>query len=405
MLYQLYEMWHASMAPWRLMGDTVRQNIEGYGAAFGLPPAVNQDLTAGLRVFERLTRRYEKPTFGLHTTTVEGVETAVHQEVLRSRPFCDLVQFRRETTRRDPRLLVIAPLSGHFATLVRGTVEALLPSYDVYVSDWKNARDVPIDQGCFDLDGYIDYVIDFLGELGPETHVLAVCQAAVPALAAVALMSAEDEAAAPRSLTLMAGPIEPRSSPTAVNRFATSWPLEWFRQNLITNVPARYAGGSREVYPGFLQLGSFMGMNLDNHVSSHVRYFDDVSKGDERAAQLHERFYDEYFSVMDLTAEFYLQTVDSVFQRFELARGTMVSRGRPVEPAAIRRTALMTIEGARDDISGLGQTRAAHDLCSSLASDMRAHYEQPDVGHFGVFSGHHWRSEVLPRLNAFIEAH
>jgi poly(3-hydroxybutyrate) depolymerase len=404
-LYQLYEMWHASMAPWRLMGAAVRQSVDGYGAAFGAPKAASQDLSAGWQVFERLTRRYEKPAFGLPTTVIDGAKTVVREEIQRSLPFCNLLHFRRDSARHDPRLLLIAPMSGHFATLARGTVEALLPGYDVYVTDWKNARDVPADQGCFDLDSYIDYVIDFLRELGPETHVLAVCQAAVPALAAVALMSAEDKGTAPRSMTLMAGPIEPRSNPTAVNRFATAWPLEWFRQGTIAEVPARYAGASRRVYPGFLQLGSFMAMHPDNHITSHVRYLEDLAKSDERATQSHERFYDEYFSVMDLTAEFYLQTVDSVFQKFELARGTMVSRGRPVRPAAITGTALMTIEGERDDISGLGQTRAAQDLCSSLPADMRAHYVQPDTGHFGVFSGHHWRNEVLPRLSAFIEAH
>lgn len=280
------------------------------------------------------------------------------------RPFCSLTHFAREAAADHPRVLVVTPLSGHFATLLRDTVDALLPEHDVYITEWANARDVPRDHGRFDLDDYVDDVRAMLRHLGPDTHVLAVCQPVVPVLAAVLLMAADDDPAQPRSMTLMAGPVDTRVSPTAVNEFAVRRPLSWFERYVVTTVPARYPGRGRRVYPGFAQLGAFMGMNPDRHLEAHIRLAHDLVDGDLGGVDRHRRFYDEYLAVMDMTAEYYLQTVDVVFQRFALPRGEYLSRGRLVESAAIRRTALMTIEGARDDITGLGQTRAAHDLCS-----------------------------------------
>jgi len=283
-------------------------------------------------------------------------------------------------------------------------VDALLPEHEVYIADWHNARDVPPEHGAFDLDDYIDYVMEMLHHLGPDTHVLAVCQPVVPVVAAVSLLAAADDPDQPRSMTLMAGPVDARQSPTAVNEFATSRSLAWFKQHAVTSVPARFPGAGRRVYPGFVQLAAFMSMNTDRHVESHAQFVDDLLHGREEHAERHRRFYDEYFSVMDLPAEYYLQTVDLVFQRYALAKGELVSRGRRVDPSAIRRTALMTIEGERDDISGLGQTRAAHDLCTGVPAELRSHHEQPGVGHYGVFSGRRWRAEVMPRIRDFVQA-
>lgn len=403
MLYQFRESILRAWEPWReIAGASAVRVAEQPDEAFA---GRRQDILANYELMERLTRRYEKPAFGLASTIVDGEPVAVHERTVVQKPFGSVVRFEREFEHADPRLLLIPPMSGHFSTLVRGTVEALLPQHDVFIVDWANARDVPLAAGKFDLDDYIDYVIDIVRLLGPATHVVAVCQAAVPAFAAIAIMEAERDPSPPRTLTLMAGPIDGRRNPTQVNRFAVSQPMDWFERVMVDTAPAGFAGSGRAVYPGFVQLNAFMSMNLDRHVEATLRFWEDVRTGSEAAAEAHRLFYDEYLAVMDLTAEFYLQTVQSVFQDFDLARDRMVSRERPVAPSAIRRTALMTIEGERDDITGIGQTEAAQSLASALPDEMRRHMVQPGVGHFGVFSGRRWRNEIMPNVREFIRSH
>jgi poly(3-hydroxybutyrate) depolymerase len=392
----LYEVWEPLRRATAALVATQDAMLNGSGGEFA------RASRAGAEIFDRMTRRWEKPEFGLHDTIIDGEPVPVAVETVTERPFASLLHFQREAARSDPRVLLLPPMSGHFATLTRGTIEALLPHHDVFVADWADARDVPVARGRFDLDDYIDYVVDLLGVIGPGAHVLGVCQAAVPALAAVGLMNADDSPFTPATLTIMAGPVDPRRSPTDVNRFATSHTIEWFEQTMLDQVPSPHGGAGRAVYPGFVQLGAFMSMNLDRHVSSYLQFVADLVAGDEPSADAHRVFYDEYLAVMDLTAEFYLQTVRSVFQDFDMARGEMVSRERPIELAAISRTALMTVEGGRDDITGRGQTEAAHELCRSLPADMRRHHLQPDVGHFGVFSGRRWRNEIMPEVANFI---
>ncbi len=298
--------------------------------------------------------------------------------------------------------MIVAPLSGHYATLLRGTVETFLPNHDVYVTDWRNARSVPLADGRFDLDDYIDYLISILHHLGAETHVIAVCQPSVPVVAAAALMEADHDPCAPRSMVLMGGPIDTRINPNAVNRLAISRGLDWFRRHVITKVPFPHPGVMREVYPGFLQLHGFVSMNLERHIEAHYELFLHLVQGDGNSAQKHREFYDEYLAVMDLAAEFYLQTVDTVFIRHALPKGEMTHRGRPVEPAAIKRVALMTVEGENDDISAVGQTEAAHKLCINIPNERKAHHLQPGVGHYGVFNGSRFRAEIAPRIADFV---
>ena len=389
--------------PWRdLAGASAIHLAEQPDEALG---GQRQQMLANCELLERLTRRYEKPAFGLTSTVVDGEPVAVHERTVVSKPFASVVRFEREMDHADPRILLIPPMSGHFSTLVRGTIEALMPQHDVFVVDWTNARDVPAEAGQFDLDDYIDYVIDFVRLLGPNIHVLGICQAAVPALAATAIIEADNAVAPPLSLTLMAGPIDGRCSPTEVNKFAVSQPMEWFERVMLDRVPGNYPGAGRPVYPGFIQLTAFMGMNLDRHVGATMRFWEDVRAGGDASAEAHRLFYDEYLAVMDLTSEFYLQTVQSVFQDFDLAKDQMVSRERPVAPSVIRRTALMTVEGERDDICGIGQTEAAQHLASALPSEMRRHLVQPGVGHYGVFSGRRWRNEIMPNVRDFIRTH
>ena len=351
---------------------------------------------------ERGTRRYEKPEFGIASTVIDGVTVAVREERALRTDFCDLLHFAHEGRAGGPRVLLVAPLSGHHATLLRGTVEAMLPDHDVYITDWIDARDIALEKGGFDLDDYIDLVVRFLHHLGPGAHVVAVCQPSVPVLAAVSLMAAADDPCQPLSMTLMGGPIDTRCNPTKVNEVATTRPFEWFERTVIHPVPGGYAGAGRRVYPGFLQLSGFMSLNLDRHYDAHVEFFRRVVAGDGDSAEQHRTFYDEYLSVMDLPAEFYLQTIRMVFQEHALARGTMTSRGRPIEPWRITSTALMTVEGGQDDITGLGQSRAAHQLCSSLPDSMRKHHIQAEVGHYGVFNGRRWRENIYPLLRSFI---
>jgi len=404
--YHLYEMNHAAMGPVRAAADMTRLYFQN-----PLNPwshtEVGRSIAAGCEVLERVTRRYGKPDFGLHDTMVSGVRVPVRENIVWSRPFCDLIHFERGTSsqRKDPKVLVVAPMSGHYATLLRGTVEALLPKADVYITDWIDARMVPLQDGKFDLDDYIDYLISMLHFLGPDTHILGVCQPSVPVLAAVAVMEGRDDPYAPATMTLMGGPIDTRVAPTAVNDLAVSKGIDWFRRNVIMQVPFPHPGFMRQVYPGFLQLSGFMSMNLDRHVSAHREFFQHLIEGDGDNAEKHRDFYDEYLAVMDLTAEFYLQTVETVFIDHSLPLGTMMHGDTLVDCSKIRRTALLTVEGEKDDITGRGQTQAAHDLCTSLPDDMKAHYEQPSVGHYGVFNGSRWRAEICPRVMDFIRSH
>ncbi len=355
-----------------------------------------------------MTRRYGKPEFGIAKTEIGGETVDVSQEIAWSKPFCRLLHFNRnlpEDRRDDPKVLLVAPMSGHYATLLRGTVEALLPHADLYVTDWIDARTVALTEGRFDLDDYISYIIEMLHHLGDGTHVVAVCQPSVPVLAAVALMEADQDRFAPASMTLMGGPIDTRINPTAVNELAKAKPIDWFRDNVVMSVPWPQPGFGRAVYPGFLQLSGFMSMNLDRHMTAHKDFYLNLVKNDGDSAEKHREFYDEYLAVMDLTAEFYLQTVETVFIEHALPRGMMMHRGRAVDPTAIRTVALFTVEGENDDISGVGQTRAAHDLCLNLPADKRRHYMQPDVGHYGVFNGSRFRNEIVPQMIVFFQTH
>ncbi len=395
------------MQPIRAYADAVRLFYSNPLNPFSHTP-FGRSVAATAELFERTTRRYGKPSFGLTKTVVDWKTVEVTEKTVWSRPFCKLIHFKRDVPagrRPDPKLLIVAPMSGHYATLLRGTVEAMLPHADVYITDWTDARQVPVGEGSFDLDDYIDYVIDMLHALGPDTHVMAVCQPSVPVLAAVALMEAKGDRFAPSTMTLMGGPIDTRRNPTAVNLLAEEKGIDWFRDNVIMQVPWPVPGFTREVYPGFLQLSGFMSMNLDRHITAHKEFFMHLVKHDGDGADKHREFYDEYLAVMDLTAEFYLQTVDTVFVRHALPKGEMTHRGVPVDPKAIRNVALLTIEGENDDISGLGQTEAAHALCVNIPKEMHAHYMQPAVGHYGVFNGSRFRAEIVPRIVDFITSY
>lgn len=407
MFYQLYEMNHAALQPARLYADAVRLFYTNPLNPFSHTPW-GRSVAATAELFERTTRRYSKPHFGLSKTVVDWKSVEVSEKTVWSRPFCNLTRFERSVPagrKADPKLLIVAPMSGHYATLLRGTVEAMLPYADVHITDWVDARMVPVTDGHFDLDDYIDYIIDMLHALGPDTHVMAVCQPSVPVLAAVALMEKRGDPFVPSTMTLMGGPIDTRRNPTAVNLLAKEKGIDWFRDNVIMHAPWPVPGFGREVYPGFLQLSGFMSMNLDRHITAHKDFFIHLVKHDGDNAEKHRDFYDEYLAVMDLTAEFYLQTVDTVFVRHALPKGEMTHRGEVVDTKAIRNVALFTVEGENDDISGLGQTQAAHDLCPNIPADRHAHYMQPAVGHYGVFNGSRFRSEIVPRIVDFITSY
>ncbi|MBB3544035.1 MULTISPECIES: polyhydroxyalkanoate depolymerase [unclassified Rhizobium] len=407
MFYQLYELNHAALAPYRAFADIMRMVYANPFNPISQTPW-GRTMAASLEMFERTTRRYGKPSFDLKETVIGDRKVAVREEIVWSRPFCSLLHFARNVPSghvSDPRILVVAPMSGHYATLLRGTVEALLPNADIYITDWMDARMVPMTEGTFDFDDYVDYVIEMLRFLGPDTHVIAVCQPSVPVLAAAAVMEAENDPFSPSSMTLMGGPIDTRINPTAVNQLAKERSLEWFADNVIMNVPWPQPGFMRPVYPGFLQLSGFMSMNLDRHVIAHKEFFMHLVKNDGEPAEKHRDFYDEYLAVMDLTAEFYLQTVDQVFIKHALPKGELVHRGKLVDPAAIRNVALLTVEGENDDISGVGQTQAAQTICINIPDSMRMHYLQPDVGHYGVFNGSRFRREIAPRIVNFVREH
>jgi poly(3-hydroxybutyrate) depolymerase len=346
---------------------------------------------------------HHRPDYGFRATRMGNDSVAVTEEICFETPFASLLRFRKDTGVAQPRVLVVAPMSGHFATLLRGTVSVLLPDHDVYITDWKNARDVPLSEGSFGFDEYVDHLIRFMEEMGEGSHMVAVCQPAVAGLAATAVMAERGNKATPRSLTLMAGPIDTRQNPTKVNELAKSRTIEWFEENLIATVPWRFKGAFRKVYPGFLQLTAFMTMNLDRHINAHIAQFHALACGDTVKADNHRKFYAEYGAVMDLPAEFYLQTVERVFQTHDLPLGKLTWHGEPVRPEKIRRTALLTVEGERDDICAIGQTMAALDLCSGLRISQKRHHLQTGVGHYGVFSGSRWAREVYPKVRAMIE--
>ncbi|WP_371359444.1 polyhydroxyalkanoate depolymerase [Cohaesibacter sp. ES.047] len=406
-VYQMYEWNHAMLSPWRAAADATRVFMQNPVNPLSQTPW-GKTMAAVAELFERTTRRYGKPEFGIHEVSIDGQATSVHEKTVWRHPFCNLIHFERMLPAghgKDPKLLIVAPMSGHYATLLRGTVETMLPNHEVYITDWIDARLVPLQDGEFGLDDYIDYIIDMLHYLGPNTHVMAVCQPSVPVMAAVAHMNAADDPRTPASMILMGGPIDTRISPTAVNDYANSKGIDWFRNNVILPVPFPHAGFGRRVYPGFLQLGGFMGMNLDRHVSAHQEFYNHLVVGDGDSAEKHRDFYDEYLAVMDMTEEFYLETLQTVFIEHALPDGKMTYRGNRIDASAITKTALMTIEGEKDDITGTGQTKAAHALCSGLEEAMKVHYDQEGVGHYGVFNGSRFRSEIAPRVSDFIRTH
>lgn len=400
MLYDAYEMQRSMLASASAMAtfgaDWMRNPANPWSYVGG-----GSVISSALEVFAHASATRGKPAFGLTHTTIDGREVAVHEEIVLQKPFGQLKRFRREGVEGGPKLLIVAPMSGHFATLLRGTVERMLPSADVYITDWRDAKLVPLSDGRFDLDDYIDYLIAFMEAIGPNegqggAHMLAVCQPSVPCYAATALMSADQNPCRPRTLTMMGGPVDTREAPTAVNTLATERPHAWFEQNVVVTVPMMHPGAGRKVYPGFLQLAGFMSMNLGNHMMSHWEMFKHLVEGDGESADATKGFYEEYRSVCDMTAEFYLQTVDVVFQTHALPKGEMLHRGRRVDPGAITDVAVLAIEGERDDISGLGQTRAALTLATNLPDDKKRYLIAEGAGHYGIFNGSKWRNQVAP---------
>lgn len=405
MKYHTYEMARSALMPLRLQGRWMRRMVDSPFNPWSDNYA-QRWISASATMFENMTRRYGKPEWDIETTRIHGLDVPITEEIVMQRTWCDLLHFDRDETvcgkRYDPKVLLIAPMSGHYATLLRGTVKAMLPEHNLYITDWRDAREVPAALGSFSLDDFITEIIECVRWLGNDVHVIAVCQPAVPALAATAVMAAMDDEFTPASLTLMGGPLDTRRNPTAVNELAESKSLDWFKNNVIEYVPWPNAGCMRQVYPGFIQLSGFMQMNLNRHIDAHKNVFNDLIKGDCDSVDQHNRFYDEYLAVMDLPAEFYLDTIQRVFQEHSLPKGTFTYKGEVIDLGAIKDTALMTIEGERDDICGLGQTEAAQDMCPNIPDDSRWHYVQPGVGHYGVFNGTRWRTEIQPRIREMI---
>ena len=404
MLYHVYDIQRAMLTSMGHMADVGAQmltSMTGPIEYFGGGPI----LSSALEVFAHAAAPRSKPAFNLPTTEVDGKTVSIIEERPVEKPFGDLLHFRKEGISGQPPLLIVAPMSGHYATLLRGTVERMLPQHDVYITDWADAKLVPLSDGSFDLDDYVDYLIDFLHHIGPGAHMLAVCQPSVPSFAAAALMNATKHPATPRTLTMMGGPIDTREAPTTVNTMATQRPHDWFVHNVIARVPAYYPGGGRKVYPGFMQLAGFMSMNLGDHMDSHWNMFKHLVVGDGESAEATKAFYDEYRAVCDMTAEFYLQTVDVVFQTHALPKGEFMHRGMLIDPGAITQTALLAVEGERDDISGLGQTKAALKLATNLADDKKKYLMAKGVGHYGIFNGSKWRTQIAPVLEEWIATH
>jgi poly(3-hydroxybutyrate) depolymerase len=404
MLYDAYEMQRSLLA-----GASTLANI---GAGWMQNPAnpmsysqMGPIVASALDVFAHASASRGKPEFGIDSTIVGGRTVAIDEQVVLRKPFGQLKRFRRKGVEGGPKLLVVAPMSGHYATLLRGTVERMVPGHDVYITDWRDAKLVPLDAGGFDLDDYIDYLVAFLEHIGPGAHMLAVCQPSVPAYAAAAVMSAAKNPCRPKTLTMMGGPIDTRKAPTAVNTLATERPFSWFEKNVIATVPYHYPGSGRKVYPGFLQLAGFMAMNLGDHLTGHWEMFKHLVQGDGEEADASKDFYEEYRSVCDMTAEFYLETVERVFQKHLLPKGEMMHRGKRVDPAALKDIALLAIEGERDDISGIGQTKAALDISTGLPARLKRYHLAKGVGHYGIFNGGKWRDRIAPIVEDWIAAH
>ncbi len=405
MLYDAYQFQDDMIAYFRNAARMVTNPVHsnGYGS-WPFAPEAKRTFDASMEMLSRFALSHDRPAFGITSVRVGNRDVPVIEEVALSLPFGDLLHFKKDVDMRQPKVLVIAPLSGHFATLLTKTCATLLCDHDVYITDWNNARDVPVAAGSFGVEDYCAYLINFLEEIGPGAHILAVCQPCVQALVAVAVMSEEKHPATPRTMTLMAGPIDTRESPTAVNKLALEKPLSWFKRMLISRVPQRFKGAGRKVYPGFIQLTAFIAMNAERHRSQHQKLYQHLAKGEVAEAKKIKDFYDEYFAVLDLTEEFYIETIDRIFQKADLATGNFTYRGRRVDPAKITRTALLTVEGGRDDICALGQTAAAHDLCSSLRPHLKRHHLQANVGHYGTFNGRKWENEIYPVVRNFILA-
>ncbi len=409
MLYQIYETQRALMSPFAEFASASAKLYDHPLSPFAQMP-LSQRVSAGFDLLHRLAKDYEKPPFGITAATVGGVEVAVQEQVALSKPFCRLLRFKRftddsralDTMKEQPIVLVVAPLSGHHSTLLRDTVKSLLHDHKVYITDWTDARMVPLSEGAFHLDDYVEYVQEFIRHCGPRVHVISVCQPTVPVLAAVSLMASRGEPT-PLTMTMMGGPIDARKSPTAVNNLAMNKSHSWFENNVIFRVPGNFPGAGRRVYPGFLQHTGFVAMNPDRHMTSHYDYFADLIKGDDDSAESHRQFYDEYNAVLDMPAEYYLDTIKTVFQDFALVNNSWHVKGELVKPQDITGTALLTIEGELDDISGAGQTRAAHDLCTGIPKSRQFHYDAVGAGHYGIFSGRRWREKVYPEVLGFIK--
>ena len=410
MLYQLHEMNRTMLSPLIQWAEASSKLFTNPISPLAHTP-FSQRIAAGYELMFRLGKDYEKPEFDITSTSIEGVDVAVFEKVAVDKPFCRLLHFKkdlssaREAQLKQPRILLVAPLSGHHSTLLRDTVRGLLPQHDVYITDWTDARMVPFSAGPFHLHDYVYYVQDFIRELGPDLHVISVCQPTVPVLAAISLMATEKDPKLPKTMTMMGGPIDPRKSPTQVNDLATRKPYSWFENTLIYGVPPNYPGFGRKVYPGFLQHAGFVAMNPRRHAQSHWDFYMHLREGNKDSAEDHRKFYDEYNAVLDMPAEYYLETIKIVFQDFALAKGTWEVEGKLVRPQDIKSVALFTIEGELDDISGSGQTEAAQELCSSIPKSRKQHYIAPKCGHYGIFSGRRWREMVAPRITKFIREH
>lgn len=409
MLYQLHELQRSILHPLsRLAGVSAQAYTNPYSPLSYTP--FSRRLAATFDLVHRIGKEYQKPAFEIAQTTIMGEPIPIVERVILAKPFCRLLHFERQFPKgmkgpRDPKLLLVAPMSGHHATLLRDTVRTMLPNHEVYITDWIDARMVPIADGAFGLDDYVDYIKEFIVALSPDLHVMSVCQPTVPVLAAVALMASENNPVSPRSVIMMGGPIDARKSPTAVNDLATEKPLQWFENHVIYTVPHKYPGYLRKVYPGFLQHAGFVAMNPKRHITSHYDYYLQLIRGDDESAENHRVFYDEYNAVLDLAGEFYLDTIRVVFQEHALPHGKWFVRGKPVRPQDITKTALFTVEGELDDISGAGQTQAAHELCTGIPKNRRQDYVVPGAGHYGIFSGRRWREQVAPKISDFIRRH
>lgn len=391
--------------PWHEMASATRQLMSHPTNPFA-DHFYFRSASASIELFERLTADYEEPEWGLDNTTINRKKVKISEKVVFHKPYCNLLHFKRDKPQAGQnKVLLIAPLSGHFATLLRSTVKEFLPDHETYITDWRNARDVPLSAGSFSFDDYVTYLIEFLTFLGPDTHVIAVCQPCVPAMVALAVMHQEKDRNIPKSLTLMGGPIDVRINPTDVNDYASGKDLEWFDKNVICTVPSDFVGKGQTVYPGFIQLSAFLSMNVDNHVNKHVKFFNDLIKGDGDSAESHRQFYNEYLAVMDMPADYYLDTIRKVFLEHKLPNGTMEYQGKKIDLGAITKTALLTIEGENDDITGRGQTSAILNLCGNLSDKKKKHHEQADVGHYGIFNGRKYRETIAPMIKDFIKQH